>query len=155
MLKHLFKLIWNKKKQNFVLMLEILVSFLVIFAIFTMAVYYYQNYRKPMNFDYERVWAVQFELEQRPANNDSLSLYFEALKNHLRSMPEIEHLSFSSNNIPFSMNTLQTDLKYEGRHFNRVNDYTVEDGYSKTLGLILQAGRWFSKKMPGQNTGRW
>ena len=52
MLKHLFKLIWNKKKQHFVLMLEILVSFLVIFAVFTMVVYYYKNYRKPINFEY-------------------------------------------------------------------------------------------------------
>jgi putative ABC transport system permease protein len=149
MLKHLFKLIWNKKKQNFVLMLEILVSFLVIFAIFTMGVYYYQNYRKPMNFEYERVWAVQFELENRPGNNDSLFLYFEALKNHLRSMPEIEHLSFTGNNIPFSMNTSQTSVKYEAKHITGVNDFTVEDGYSNTLGLTMQAGRWFSREDNG------
>jgi len=32
MFKHLFTLIWNKKKQNFLLMSEMLVSFLVIFA---------------------------------------------------------------------------------------------------------------------------
>jgi putative ABC transport system permease protein len=149
MLKHLFKLIWNKKKQHFVLMLEILVSFLVIFAIFTMVVYYYQNYRKPMNFDYESVWAVQFRTEERPGNNDSLYLFFETLRNQLKSMPEIEAVSLTSNNIPFSANTVQNGTNYEGLQIKQVNDYTVQDDYAKVLGLSMQSGRWFSKEDAG------
>ncbi|AXY76767.1 ABC transporter permease [Paraflavitalea soli] len=151
MLKHLFKLIWNKKKQNFVLMLEILVSFLVIFAVFTMVVYYYKNYRKPMNFDYEPVWAIQFRIEQRPQSNDSLSLYFEALRNQLTSMPEIAAVSFTGHNIPFSMSTSQNNVNYEGMHISGVNDYTVQDGYAAALGLIMQEGRWFSRADAGAN----
>ena len=58
MLKHLFKLIWNKKKQNFLLMTEIFFSFLIMFAVFTLAVYNYQNYRRPMGFTYDDVWAL-------------------------------------------------------------------------------------------------
>jgi putative ABC transport system permease protein len=149
MLKHLFKLIWNKKKQNFVLMLEILVSFLVIFAVFTMVVYYYQNYRKPMNFEYEPVWAIQFRTEERPTSNDSLSLYFEALKNQLASMPEIAALSFTGNNIPFSMSSSQNSVKYEGIHITRVNDYMAQDGYADALSLKMQSGRWFSRADAG------
>ena len=149
MLKHLFKLIWNKKKQNFVLMLEILVSFLVIFAVFTMVVYYYQNYRKPMNFDYEQVWSIPFRIEERPKNNDSLFLYFETIKNQLRSMPEIAAVSFTSNNVPFSANTAQNNVQYEGVNISQVNDYTVQDEYDEVLGLSMQAGRWFSKEDNG------
>lgn len=149
MLKHLFKLIWNKKKQNFVLMLEILVSFLVIFAVFTMVVYYYQNYRKPMNFDYEPVWAIQFRTEQKPKTNDSLSLYFEALKNQLQSMPEIAAVSFTGNNIPFSMSTSQNNVRYEGIHITQVNDYMAQDGYADVLSLKMQSGRWFSRADAG------
>ena len=58
MLRHLFKLIWNKKRQNLLLMSEILVSFLVMYAIFTLVVYYYNNYKKPMGFSYDNVWSV-------------------------------------------------------------------------------------------------
>ena len=47
MIEHLFKLIWNKKKQNFLLITEMFVSFIVMFAVFTLMVYYFQNYRKP------------------------------------------------------------------------------------------------------------
>lgn len=146
MLKHLFKLIWNKKKQHFVLMLEILISFLVIFAVFTMVVYYYQNYRKPMNFDPDRVWAVQFRTEERPGNKDSLYLFFESLRNQLKSMPEIEAVSLTSNNIPFAANTVQNSANYEGLQINEVNDYTVQDDYARVLGLSMQSGRWFSKE---------
>ena len=60
MVKHLFTLIWNKKKQNFLLISEMLVSFLVMFAVFTLLVYYYQNYQRPMGIEYEDVWTVNY-----------------------------------------------------------------------------------------------
>ena len=48
MFRHLFKLIWNKKKQNFLMITEMFVSFLVIFAVFSMMVFYYHNYFHPI-----------------------------------------------------------------------------------------------------------
>jgi putative ABC transport system permease protein len=150
MLKHLFKLIWNKKKQNFVLMLEILVSFLVIFAVFTMVVYYYKNYRKPLNLAYENVWAIQYQTEERPNGNDSLMMFHDALRNQLKAMPEIEAVSFTSPNIPFAMSSTQNNTEYEGIRATGVNDYTVEDDYGRVLGLTMQAGQWFSKADAGQ-----
>lgn len=146
MFKHLFKLIWNKKKQNFMLMLEILVSFLVIFAVFTMLVYNYKNYRKPMNFEYEQVWSLGFKMPERPQSNDSLYIFFETLKNQVKSMPEIEEISFSSHNVPFSMSNTQNSVDYEGQNVQGINDYTVSDDHAKVLKLSLQAGRWFSKQ---------
>jgi putative ABC transport system permease protein len=53
MFKHLFKMIWNKKKQNSLLIVEILLSFLVIFAVFSFALNSYNNYAKPMGFNYD------------------------------------------------------------------------------------------------------
>lgn len=149
MLKHLFKLIWNKKKQHFVLMLEVLVSFLVIFAVFTMVVYYYQNYRRPMNFGYEPVWAVQVRTEDRPADKDSLFLYYEALRNHLKGMPEIEAVSFTGNNVPFSMSSSMNNVNYAGIHVTGVNDYMAQDDYDDVLSLQMEAGRWFTRADDG------
>jgi putative ABC transport system permease protein len=79
MFKHLFKLIWNKKKQNFLLMSEMLISFLVIFAVFTLLVYYYNNYKKPMGLDYEDVWLVNYSNSYKTSNTDSLNLFYETL----------------------------------------------------------------------------
>src|SRR5688500_4452622 len=73
MFKHLFKLIWNKKKQNFLLITEMFVSFLVLFAVFSMVVYFYQNYKKPRGFDYENVWVVSFSMPRHIQSNDSIT----------------------------------------------------------------------------------
>ncbi len=47
MLQHLLTLIWNKKRQHFLLFLELFVSFLVLFAVFTMLVFNYGNMKQP------------------------------------------------------------------------------------------------------------
>src|SRR4051812_13358043 len=60
MFTHLFKLIWNKKRQNALLIIEMFVSFIVMFAVFTAIVYAYKNYKLPMGFSYENVWSVRF-----------------------------------------------------------------------------------------------
>src|SRR6266567_3131799 len=100
MFKHLFKLIWNKKKQNFLLITEILVSFLVIFAVFTLLVYSYRNYKKTMGFEYENVWAVDYSNSYKTNNSDSLTLFYETMRQTIKSMPEIKEMSFTSSNVP-------------------------------------------------------
>src|SRR4028119_888059 len=95
MLTHLFKLIWNKKKQNALLITEMFISFIVMFAIFTMVVFSYRNYREPMGFDYENVWAVNFTPPENITSGDSVAIFHDALKNSLQSMRQITALSFS------------------------------------------------------------
>ena len=99
MLRHLFKLIWNQKRQNFLLTLEIFVSFIVLFTVFSLIVYNYQNYKRPMGFNYKDVWVVRMNMK---SETDTLSKYFQPVKQLMQSMPEIEDLSWSSFNTPFS-----------------------------------------------------
>jgi putative ABC transport system permease protein len=143
MLKHLFKLIWNKRNQNFLLLSEILVSFLVIFAVFSLLTFYFQNYRKPLGLNYTRVWSVNFDNGRLTKNSDSLAIYYENFEKALKVMPQIEQVSFSSSNIPFSNNNMGTGIKKNGKAFN-VNNYQVSVGYKDVLRMKLIEGRWFS-----------
>src|ERR1700749_3727619 len=104
MFKHLFKLIWNKKKQNFLLMSEILVSFLVIFAVFTLIVYYYHNYKKPMGLDYQDIWVINYNNAYKPGSTDSLDKYYEILSQTIKAMPQVKGISFTADNTPFTQN---------------------------------------------------
>ncbi|MES1160176.1 MAG: ABC transporter permease, partial [Bacteroidota bacterium] len=88
MFKHLFTLIWNKKKQNALLISEMLISFMVMFAVFTSLVYYYRNYKKPMGIDYERVWVIGFNNPIKTENKDSLNLFYETLLKNVQSIPQ-------------------------------------------------------------------
>jgi putative ABC transport system permease protein len=146
MFKHLFKMIWNKKKQNFLLMSEMLISFLVIFAVCTLAVYYYRNYKNPMGMEYENVWAVSYENSFQTGNADSLEIYNETLRQTLQSMPQVKKVSFCGSNTPFSNSTSQNGTSYNGRHLNNVNYYLVDDHYKDAMHLDMLEGRWFDKQ---------
>lgn len=144
MIKHLFKLIWNKKKQNFLMIIEMFISFLVIFAVFSLLVFYYHNYKQPMGFDYENVWVVNYSPPENITSNDSARLFFNTVKQMLRSMPEIKEITFGSNNVPFSMSTSNSGFDYNGKNV-LANTYNVEDDYLKVLNAHVLEGRWFTE----------
>ncbi len=145
MLRHLFKLIWNKKKQNLLLISEMLVSFLVIFAVFTLLVYDYQNYRKPMGIEYENVWIVNYNNSFKTDNTDSLDLFYETMVQTVKSLPQVEGISFSSENIPFSQTQNVGGITLKNKTIGNINWYVVDDNYQKVLNMQLVEGRWFNK----------
>jgi putative ABC transport system permease protein len=145
MLLHLFKLIWNRKKQNALLIIEMFVSFLVMFGIFTMIVYSYRNYKKPMGFDFNNVWVINFAPPENLSGKDSMILFRNALKNSLHSMPEIQEVSFSGSNVPFSMNTANGSVNYKGHAGVMTNFYDAEPEFPKVLDIKMKEGRWYSK----------
>jgi len=146
MFRHLFKLIWNKKKQNFLLLSEMLISFLVIFAVFTLMVYYYQNYKKTMGMEYENVWVVSFSNALKTNNTDSVVMFYETFRQIVKSMPQVKEMSYCSDNIPFSQNTWQSGIKHKGKEINHINTFNAEDSYKNVLNLKMMEGRWFSKE---------
>lgn len=150
MLLHLFKLIWNKKKQNFLLLAEILVSFIVIFVVSCFAVYYYTNYKKPVGFDYNNVWSISYEKPAGMSNKDSLLAFKNNLKRFLVSLPEVSDVGFSSGNVPYGYSTISTSIFYQHTR-DQVNRYTVDDHYQGVLHFTMKEGRWFSAQ---DNTAR-
>jgi len=143
MFKHLFKLIWNKKKQNFLFLTEILVSFLVIFAVFSFLTFYFQNYSKPLGFEYKKVWAITYDNRMLTKNTDSASTFYENLHKSLKSMPKIEEVSYSSSNFPYSNSNMSTVVKQGDKKFDYVNNYDVGADYNKVWNISLLEGRWF------------
>ncbi|MDN3547001.1 ABC transporter permease [Mucilaginibacter aquaedulcis] len=146
MIKHLFKLIWNKKKQNFLLITEMFISFLVIFAVFTSLVYYYRNYKKPMGFSYDNVWVINYQNAKKFQSTDSVTQYYATLTAMLKSMPQIKALSFASGNVPFTSSMNTTGLSYKGVSYSPVNYYQTGDGYRDAFSMNLLEGRWFNQQ---------
>lgn len=146
MLKHLFKLIWNKKKQNFLFLSEILISFMVIFIVFSFVVYYYQNYQKPLGLDYDRVWRITYNNSQKTKNSDSLTLFYEGLKKTLKSLPQVEEVSYSNSNVPFSDSHSSTNIDFKGKSYERISNYLIDTGFKNVFKLNVLEGRWFSKQ---------
>jgi putative ABC transport system permease protein len=134
---------WNKRKQNFLLLSEILISFMVIFVLFSFLVYYFQNYRKPIGVEHERVWTVSYDNRQVTKNVDSARLFYDNLEKSLKAMPQIREVAYTSANFPFSESNMNTNLSLQDRMINSVNRYVVGLNYNKVLQMKLIEGRWF------------
>jgi len=144
MIKHLFSLMWNKKKQNFLLMAEIFVSFFVMFAVFTFSVYYYQNYRRDVGFDYNDVWDMEYDLPREMQDADSIVNFRAALKQLITSQPEVLGVSFSTVNIPYGNASIGNGFTHNKVDWG-AEAYTVDDNYRDLLNIPLKEGRWFNK----------
>lgn len=134
---------WNKRKQNFLLLSEILISFMVIFALSSFLVYYFQNYRKPAGVDHERVWSVVYDNRHLTKNVDSAILFHDNLEKSLKAMPQIKEVAYTSPNFPYSESNMVTNLKLNNREISFVNRYVAGTDYHKVLNMKLVEGRWF------------
>ena len=145
MIRHLFKMIWNKKKQNFLLISEMFVSFIVMFAVFTLLVYDYKNYKEPVGFDYNNVWVVNYNTPEHLGSNDSVMLFYETLRQLVMSMPQIKEMTLTSGNVPYTSNSSNTETGY-GKEKVLTNVYQSEESYEKVLEVQMLQGRWFQRE---------
>ncbi|MCU7549377.1 ABC transporter permease [Chitinophagaceae bacterium LB-8] len=145
MISHLFKLIWNKKKQNFLLITEMFVSFLVMFAVFTMIVRAYNNYRHPLGFEYDDVWVASYMTPENIQSDDSAALFQDVLRKQLQSFPQVVEAGFSGHNFPFAMTMSNSMVSSDQNEGVMTNFYNADDNYLKVLNAKMLSGRWFSK----------
>lgn len=145
MFSHLFKLIWNKKKQNLLLIIEMFVSFLVMFVVFTMIVRAYNNFMQPSGFDYQDVWVVSYASPDNLKSNDSVAVFRETLIRQLQSFPQVTEAGFSGYNFPFSMTTSMSKVGVDQHKDVMTDIYNADENYLKVLNAKMINGRWFSK----------
>ena len=55
---HLLKMVWNRKRTNLLITVEIFVSFLILFSVVAFGIYCLHNYQLPMGFSSQNVWAI-------------------------------------------------------------------------------------------------
>ncbi len=150
MIKHLFTIIWNRKRVNGLILTEIVLSFLVLFGVVVMATLYTVNYRKPLGFSFERVWSIAVNpLDAGGANKQATLEGMELLGRALRDLPQIESVG-GIGMAPYSTSTQIHGVDVEGRSVDaHVNHAT--DAAGELLGVDIVAGRWFSAEDDGSS----
>ncbi len=141
MTRHLFKLIWNRKKSNFLLITEIFFCFLVLFAVLTFVVYNFRNYSKPLGYEHEDVWLLSLR-----SNSDSTEqnlLIQEQLLQRLQNFQEVESASLTNSNVPFAFSQMGQSLSYKDAKDVQTNVFNVQDAFKNVLRLQMSEGRWF------------
>ena len=85
MIRHFFKLVWNRRRANSLILIELLISFLVLCGVLAVVVNYFDHWRQPLGFKYDRVWVLGTEREPFSMLDDEDKLANDqALKQGLR-----------------------------------------------------------------------
>ncbi len=142
MIKHFFKLIWNKKRTNFMTSLGIFISFIVLFLVMITVIFNISNYLKPLGFSYKDVWYIT--MDWKDSSQEEIKETLLQFENAFRSFPEIEGFAYSESFLfsPAVMNI--TSYEYGDREI-RCNIRYGSDDFAEVMKLKILEGRWFNE----------
>lgn len=151
---HLLKLIWNRKRANVLIITEILLSFLVLASVTTIAMHYWRNYQSPLGYSYDRLWDVVVRvprgLDSEPAVERERLARFARLVDAVRQMPEVE--SASHVELPTFRNwEWNSDVRLPDGRLVAFNANRADDALATTMSIPVVDGRWFAREDAGQN----
>ncbi len=147
MIRHLIKLVWSRRRNNALLVLEIFVCFLVLFAVTAIALIFLNRVRQPMGFEYDALFTASidsrdFDLTGSADLGGRRALTARILR-ELEALPETAAVA-ATDYGPFELAYSSTALEYEGTSVSADN-CSLTDGGLETLGLRIVQGRWFEK----------
>lgn len=146
MLRHLLKLIWKRKSRNTLLSLEILLAFVVLFAIAAFGLRYDQLYQLPTGYAWQNQWSVSMRAAKDLPNDAAI---FDNLRRSLADLPEVESVAFSAFGT-YEMSRITDEYSLpDGSNKVTIDGMDVSDDYFQTMDMRLSAGRWFSRADDG------
>ena len=150
MIRHVFKLIWNRKRTNVLMMSEIFVSFLVLFAVVALAVYTLDNWGRPLGYSIDRVWHVAVDMQQTTDDtfDNQQVVNVRRLMSAVREFPEVE-LVAGTQLAPYQFGSSSSEYEWRGRRIE-FGVAEVTDEFKDLLGLTVIEGRWFGPEDDGQ-----
>lgn len=143
MIRHVFRLVWNRRRANALILTEVLISFLVLCALLTTATWLGLNAIRPPGFDYRNVWQVEMRAVESTDTPDAHTSLGEAVSQALleaERFPEVESAALLTN-VPYSGNSSETTTFLNGREEN-VLVCPATPRALDVLRLKLLAGRW-------------
>ncbi len=144
MIMHILKMVWNRKRVNGLIIVEIFVSFLVLAVVLTATAYYIDNYRRTVGYTIDDVWKISVNTRLPGKNFEKIRAGgLHQLEIAMKDMPEIESVGWMGAS-PYAHSTSIHGVRRNGAEVNiEVNRAT--DDIQNVLKIPLVAGRWFTK----------
>lgn len=144
MITHILKLIWNKKGSNALMILEIFLSFLVLFFVLAYVFFNLDKTNAPLGFETEDRWQVYLDNMESLDSVARLNT-IESLEANLMALEEVEAVSFTDAIAPFSGSQWRSGNDENGFSFSALlvpSDHTLDDA----LDVNVLEGRWFEEE---------
>jgi putative ABC transport system permease protein len=147
MTRHLLKLVWNRKRTNALIILEIFFAFLVVFKVATLGIYFWDNYRQPLGYSWQNVWKVSVDMKGGEEEDEAVVLAKRKLLQRL--LREIEALDPAESAAaamvsPYDRGGWTSNSNIEGKEV-KMEISAVTAGFAEVMGLEVVAGRWFQE----------
>lgn len=143
MFRHLLKLMWNKRRANSMIFLEILLAFVVLFGVFAFMAYNLDRYRSPLGFTYDDMIGVRVDFNDEL---DSLEVLEQQrlMREDLLALPAVEAAAYIGPVNPFGGSTWQTGTDAPG-FLIRTQLMFVDKNFQETAEVDMVDGRWFNE----------
>ena len=142
MIRHFFRVIWFRKKENFMTSLGIFISFIVLFLVTSFLVYTVNNYLKPLGFLYKDVWYIT--MDWKDSSQEEIKEILLQFENNFNGSPEIEHFAYSESFLFTPAVMSMTNYEYNDREI-RCNIRYASDDFINVMGIEMLEGRWFDE----------
>lgn len=144
MIRHLLKLVWNRKRANALIVAEMFFSFLVMFGVLAAAVDLWQGWQRPLGFEWKDLLYVRVEMEERRVRQpgDETHKQIMRLLDEVRAMPEVTGAAVTMT-PPYTFATAESGTTINGREVSYLFD-DVSDDFANAMQLKVVKGRWFS-----------
>jgi putative ABC transport system permease protein len=158
MTRHLVRLIWNRKRQNLLLTIEILCSFLVVFVVALVGLTFAVNAQAPIGYDTDRVWVVDVGRPRTLPGQDGAEAAkaaearerdaFTRLLAAVRELPQVE-IAAGTFSAPYINATWISGVTLtDGRKIDYLYNRATDD-FTRLLAMPVVAGRGFSREDDG------
>jgi putative ABC transport system permease protein len=141
MIKQLIKLIWNRRRSNAFIILEILATFLVLSGVTTFGLHYWHRFRQPLGFSYENVWSIiAYEEGVEYGSVDRVEI-LQQIVGTLKDFKEVRAIGQAEFNF-YAVGQSHYRFRYQGRYLNSLS-MKISDGCVDVLQPDLIEGSWF------------
>jgi putative ABC transport system permease protein len=147
MTRHVLKLIWNRKRANGLILVELVACFVVLCAVTTMGLDALNRWRQPLGFAMERRWEVEIDgipfLDVSDEEEARLGEMIRDMRRAVADRPEVEQAALVFNS-PLAGSRSITATTIAGRTIN-MDQVVVDPVAGEVLQLELVAGRWLEE----------
>jgi putative ABC transport system permease protein len=146
MIRHLLKLVWSRRGSNGLVAAEMLVSFLVLLGVATLGIFYLDNYRQPLGFEYGNVWRLEVQTPSRVGDRAETGRAetVRQLFAEVRATPGVLGVAGGSP-TPFSQSNSNRSYDRNGRHVEYSQAWVTDD-FAAVLGIPVLKGRFFTRE---------
>jgi len=144
MIKHIFKLVWNQRRKYFILWLELLVMFMILYAGNVSLIRSIRYISEGVGSNIENVQLLNIQHNNDKEKSKVQNQLFE-LKRQLENHPSVEAVTVSCNASPYIWSSSSSYLTY-GEKKRVVHCRMADEDFNKVMGMELIKGRWFDAK---------